>query len=229
MPLPNELFRGRLKLTLMCTRRFFSHLVQLSIAVCVLLCAHPVFAASRPEAVRGSRIQIVPLFSDFDGDNKLDHATISSEGISKRIRIVFGKSVWSQLSFESNSSEQGRLTSADVDGDGDADLVWIAQSTGEFVTLLGDGRGNFAIRRNSAAEVDVLRALLGEDASHVTDAADDPEPPAVAAGSNIIAARTAVHDPSLQPELFFLSPPARAPCAAFFSAVRQRGPPSRLS
>jgi hypothetical protein len=205
----------------MSTRRRFSDVVKLSIASLLLLCLLPIVAAA-------GTVQTYPVFSDFDGDNKLDHATIFSEGVSKRIRIAFGKSAWSLLLFESQTSDQGRLASGDVDGDGDSDLIWIGQETGEFITWVGDGRGNFAIDTRARGDSAVLRSILGDGEPRFTDAADDPEPSAVVIGPTVITVRTFAYDPGLLPEMFFPNPPARAPSSALFSVLQQRGPPSRL-
>src|SRR5215467_2248353 len=87
----------------------------------------------------------LPLLSDFEGDHKLDQAILTSNGERKTIYIAFGNSSWTSVSFDSGEHDRGELVSADVNHDGDIDLVWIAQRARRFITWLGDGHGHFAI------------------------------------------------------------------------------------
>src|SRR5262245_47777559 len=64
-----------------------------------------------------------PVFSDFDGDNKLDTVEFSSIGTEKHIHVTLGNFVWKSLSFDSGVQDRGRLMSDDFDRDGDADLI----------------------------------------------------------------------------------------------------------
>src|SRR5262249_20176529 len=93
------------------------------IALLLIPCLHAIagFAASPDSPNIPARFLLgrEPVLSDFDSDNKLDQATVSSEGSLKRIHISFGKSTWSSLTFESTVSEPGGLFSGDIDDDGD--------------------------------------------------------------------------------------------------------------
>src|SRR5262249_27297359 len=113
-------------------------------AAVVWLCllAVPGFAAS----LYPISSDTLPLFSDFDGDKKLDQAQLFSNGAQKSIHVSLGNSSSKSLYFDSGVQDHGRLVSDDIDSDGDTDLVWISQShPRRFVTWLGDGRGNFAL------------------------------------------------------------------------------------
>src|SRR5262249_52974770 len=155
--------------------------------------AVPGFAATRnsqPHLSTQYLIDNLPVFSDFDGDTELDQATLSSSGGLKSIHIVFGKSSWSSLSFDSNEADRGGLLSGDIDSDGDMDLVWISQSAGKFVAWLGDGRGHFSIAGNMKLSFDGIRALLGDGAPRLADAVDVAELAAVLLNTIFIVPET---------------------------------------
>jgi hypothetical protein len=128
------------------------------------LFAMPAFSASpRPTNQSFSRLSIdlfLPVISDFDGDNKLDRASLSSHGEVKTIHVAFGKSTSRSLTFKSSVSEHGHLISGDVDEDGDLDLIWVSQTAEKFVALLGDGRGHFSLDEHGTVHPDRFRSLL---------------------------------------------------------------------
>src|SRR5215471_12028066 len=109
--------------------------------VLLAFCFHaiPAFAAPSVEAsVPPLSIETyLPVFADFDGDNKLDRASLSSNGQFKTIHVALGNSSRHSLSFDSDVADRGALISGDVDADGDLDLIWISQSARKFVTWLG--------------------------------------------------------------------------------------------
>ena len=148
-------------------RRYMMKPARLLVALLFILCltALPGFGASDPSRFafdNGLFPNTIPLFSDFDGDNKVDHAELFSNGVQKRIHVTFGTLAWKSLSFDSGLLDRGRLVSDDIDLDGDTDLVWISQSyPHRFVMWLGDGRGNFSIVTDRA--VPYLQALLNRD------------------------------------------------------------------
>jgi len=93
--------------------------------------------------------QILPVqstaFSDVDGDQILDRATVTGTGADKSIRIYFSHNNSSSvLSFSSPSPGAGSLLASDVDRDGDVDLVWTdLVNPSEVVVWLNDGLGRF--------------------------------------------------------------------------------------
>src|SRR5262249_29708309 len=92
------------------------------------LAAVPAFAESQTTAFdSGTRFSAstLPLFSDFDADNKIDHVELFSDGAEKHIRVSLGKFAWKSLSFDSGMQDPGRLMSDDIDSDGDTDIVWV--------------------------------------------------------------------------------------------------------
>jgi hypothetical protein len=104
-----------------------------------LIAGHPV---DHPRQVL--RIQST-TFSDVDGDQILDRATVSGTGSYKSISVYFSRDHSSSvLSFSSSSPGPGSLLASDVDQDGDVDLVWTdLVNPGEVVVWLNDGLGRF--------------------------------------------------------------------------------------
>jgi len=196
-----------------------------------LYCA-PSFAALRsspPTFPSVFLLNTLPLFSDFDGDNKLDQATLSSNGRFKSVHIAFGGAAWSSLSFDSDEPQRGSLVSGDIDDDGDIDLVWFSQNADKFVAWMGDGRGNFSTGTNVRVNVERLRSLLEDGASRIRTNGNATEPTAILLDANsLLPSGNGVH-PYLSAQGSLVStdtPDVRSPC---FSLLKQRGPPSRLS
>jgi hypothetical protein len=137
--------------------------------VFLVSCFHvlPALGASSEEASVPplSIDSFLPVFADFDGDNKLDRASLSSNGQQKTIHVALGNSSRHSLSFDSDVADRGALISGDVDEDGDLDLIWISQSARKFVAWLGDGHGKFLAGANSHASFDQFAAFL-PDAGH---------------------------------------------------------------
>src|SRR5262249_4867131 len=128
-----------------------------------------------------------PIFSDFDGDNKVDQATLSSNGDFKNIHVTLGKSGSRSLSFDSHDADRGKLLSGDIDADGDIDLVWVSQNAGKFVTWLGDGHGNFSIGADVRLNFDRIRTLLfGDGPGRLADGTNGTEITAVLLDTSFI-------------------------------------------
>jgi len=215
----------------MSTRRRLSDGLRLSLITLLLIPwwhAIAAFAASPESPNIPSRFLLnrEPLLSDFDSDNKLDQATLSSEGSLKRIHIGFGKSAWSSLTFDSTVTEPGGLFSGDIDDDGDIDLVWIAESSGKSVTWLGDGHGNFSLDRER--KVDVV-ALLGNAHPRLNDNASGREAQATLSTTNLFVPRTFEYHSYLPRRAVTLANDTPAAPTPFFAVVQERGPPSQLS
>ena len=204
------------------SRKAFEFFLALLVGSCFL--ALPAFAASHSTA------DAQPVFSDFDGDNKLDQAELFSNGRQKNIQVAFGKFEWKSLSFDSGVQDRGRLVSDDIDSDGDTDLLWVSQSyPRRFVLWLGDGRGNFS--RFTGREEDRLKVLLNWNSEARLAGDDDEEQP-----SCILQSSGAVAMPagsSLSPYIRSgRSPLAEQPSGihpACLSVILKRGPPSKVS
>jgi hypothetical protein len=176
-----------------------------------------------------------PVFSDFDGDNKIDQAELFSQGVQKRIHVTLGKFAWQSLSFDSGVQDRGRLLSTDVDSDGDTDLVWISQSEPyRFMLWVGDGRGNFSVLTGHEDHLlSVFRALAEPQLIRDVEELDD---------TCVLQLTTMC---ALQPNCYVFTVPCAASnaitphdsaiCVACLSVIRKRGPPlsiwglSRLS
>jgi len=170
-------------------------------------------------------VQQPPILSDFDADNKLDQATLYSDGLLKQIHIAFGKSSWSSLSFQSIKSERGGLFSGDVDHDGDIDLVWTAETGGESITWLGDGRGNFSIDRNRKVDPD---SFLENSHPRVANDANSQELQAVSPTTILILPCGIEHHTYLGIQGSLPLPDSPSASAPFLTVNKQRGPPSRF-
>ncbi|HYR87154.1 MAG TPA: VCBS repeat-containing protein [Terriglobia bacterium] len=206
------------------------------IALLLLASLHaiPDFAGSHeasPKFNSGIPSYNLPVFSDFDGDNKLDQAALSSYGSVKKIRITFGKSAWSLLSFDSGVPERGRLVSGDIDSDGDADLVWVSQGDpAHFVMWYGDGRGNFFIATEPARDIHRIQTLLADHSAGLTGNSNGVELLCVLLSTSLAGPRTVAYYPYLVPTThLFSATQVRAVSAPCLSVLRKRGPPSKLS
>jgi len=170
-----------------------------------------------------------PIFSDFDGDNKLDRAELSSHGRQKQINLTFGASLWKSLSFDSGVSERGSLIWGDIDRDGDADLIWISQNPRKLILWIGDGHGNFTIVADASPQPHWLQELSGEPAKPgVAGNANDSGLDGVLPSSIHASLQTAY-----LPQVLSSRGLPHYTCAfivqsSFLSGIRKRGPPSLL-
>ena len=215
----------------MSTRRRLSDGLRLSLITLLLIpWWHAIagFAASpdSPNVPSPFLLGTEPVLSDFDSDNRLDQATLSSEGSLKRIHIAFGKSAWSSLTFDSAVAEPGGLFSGDIDDDGDIDLVWIAESSGKSVTWLGDGHGNFSLDRDRKVDVG---ALLGSAQPRLADNASGRETQAALPTTILLVPRTFEYHSYLPCKAVILANDTPAASTPVFAVVQERGPPSQLS
>jgi hypothetical protein len=196
------------------------------VTLLLLFLASPALAASSC----GMSADSLPVFSDFDGDHKLDQAELVTHGAEKSIHVSLGKLDWRFFSFDSGSADRGHLITDDIDRDGDTDLVWCSQtSPRQFVMWLGDGRGNFSIAQG--AERDRLQEQLnGVEQSHLTDNADAEEstwelestaPATVEQTSSLISSVCAHRGAAAITPAYF-------PCPCL-SIRLERGPPTRLT
>jgi hypothetical protein len=192
----------------------------------LLFLAIPTYAAPHSSVVYDN----LPIFSDFDRDNRLDQVELFSNGAQKSIIVSLGKSGWKLLSFDSGVLDRGRLVSDDIDKDGDADLIWISQSSPKtFVTWLGDGQGNFSI----GSDQDNYRLGVGLESNEQKRLGEDTEdrPPACLLQITILDAvePCAYFSHNTQSERHTLRTPTRSVVAACSSVLLERGPPSPLS
>jgi len=173
-----------------------------------------------------------PLFSDFDGDHKLDQAELSASGRHKSIAVSLSRSWVTHLSFETETFDRGTLLSGDIDHDNDLDLVWVSQTQPQIaVVWLGDGAGNFERAKDPQAYAAEIGSLLGMSAdSGISQRGAEQE-------SACVSPPSSWPDLALdsQPDLAVPSAPSMAGIergrglTIFFSALHERGPPLRLS
>jgi hypothetical protein len=83
--------------------------------------------------------------ADFDGDDRIDEATLGGTGRNKNIeiRLSYAKAP-TFLHFDTRTSDLGSLFAADIDHDGDNDLIWSdLLHPDDVVIWLDDGTGRF--------------------------------------------------------------------------------------
>jgi hypothetical protein len=197
-----------------------------ALLLCAWFLAIPSFGASH----HGISPDALPVFSDFDGDNKLDQAELISNGSQKSIHVSLGKFAWTSLSFDSGVSDRGHLVSDDFDRDGDADLVWISQSSPETIVLwLGDGRGNFS--RANEHEAGRIEALLvrAEQPRITDDSSEDASPSVLQPTTEIALTPNSFVSLQILCERFSCASQLTIRPSALLSTLRDRAPPSRLS
>lgn len=192
-------------------------------------CLHsvPAFGTSSSAASHSSLalFQHAAGLSDFDGDNKLDQATLLSNGSAKSIHIAFGKSSWSSLSFDSKVAD---LISGDIDEDGDVDLVWISQTAGRLVAWLGDGRGNFSAGTNPKLYYDRIQALFGNTSPKWSPSTSGPEPAGVVLGAAFLLPVDLSNQPYPHLRFFFQTRGATIVRLPYLAVPNLRGPPASL-
>src|SRR5436309_2120778 len=118
------LFSGNAGLSMLKVNRAVFIVVFLSFLTCAAVC----FGASTGAVSKFDSALTaynLPLFADFDRDNKIDQAELVSNGVHKSVHIALGTSAWKSLSFDSGETDRGQLLSEDIDHDGDTDLIWI--------------------------------------------------------------------------------------------------------
>ena len=82
-------------------------------------------------------------FADFDGDHRLDLATLTWVGRNKSLEIFLSRTnAGTLVHFSTQSTECGSLFTKDIDNDGDNDLVWTdLLHPDDVVVWLDDGAG----------------------------------------------------------------------------------------
>lgn len=83
--------------------------------------------------------------ADFDGDDRIDLATLGGTGRTKNIEIRLSQTkAPTFLHFDTLSVDRGSLFAADIDHDGDNDLIWSdLLHPDDVVIWLDDGTGRF--------------------------------------------------------------------------------------
>ena len=188
----------------------------LALAACALVSLLPSgLQATRPTRIATTHVAVqLPhrAIGDFDGDGRSESAEIQDSADGLRISIALsGPSGTANLKAAATE-----LVGADVDHDGDIDLVALT-SAGEVVILLNDGHGRFT--RQEASRSNHLSQVP------VADAAAQGE-------SVMVAVNVPVAIPHLRREAAVAVTRVRPPTAplpfelAFLSFQSLRAPPS---
>lgn len=133
------------------SRAFLPRFVALVLTTCFVVGACCAIVFPRHIDCNSSNIHSFLRFgqhlalADFDGDDRIDRATLDSTGRRKRIDIRFGQAKPSTiLYFDTGTEDGGSLFANDVDNDGDNDLIWSdLVHPDNVVVWLDDGTGRF--------------------------------------------------------------------------------------
>ncbi len=205
----------------------------LALLALAIFLPNAVYAATH-KATNGSRAESFFSFhsvpSDFDGDNRLDLAHLSSHGSHKQILVDLYKSPSKTLLFDSGMSDPGSLLSGDIDRDGDVDLVWMSQTDSPVIVFwMGDGHGNFTIISDPSTQSQLRKAFLyGNTSWNSINESREPGPDGVVPRENSVTLATAV---AYIPILVSSQNSRRlnqvsVVSAVFLSALQERSPPS---
>src|SRR5262249_2586172 len=185
-----------------------------------------------PNPRRITLLEYLPVFSDLDGDRKIDRAELTSKGQYKNIQIDFSNSPSISLTFDTGILDRGKLVSGDIDNDNDEDLIWISQSQPKkLIFWLSDGHGNFTLAKEPPPDTQKVNALLGKDSeSKLFGEAGILELPIAVLPSD----STELEWPKQPVILAFSTTPfeqneEHTLSALFLSVLRKRGPPTSLS
>jgi len=113
-------------------------------ACCASAMPHPV---GHETLVKGTflRFEQTLALADFDGDHRIDRATLSGTGTRKSLDIRLSHTTThTLLHFDTLASTRGSVFAGDIDNDGDNDLVWTdLVHPDDVVVWLADGAGRF--------------------------------------------------------------------------------------
>lgn len=219
--------------------RLFNPLVRLiALALIAAPWQQPISASSAvtkrtlAQPLCGSPLELRPVFSDFDGDNKIDRARLTARGQYKNIQVALSNAPHRSLFFDTGVLDYGRLLTGDVDRDNDEDLIWVSQNHPKKIVLwLSDGQGDFSLISEPPPDAQQLTALLSQDSeSKLAEGADSLDLSAVLTPSDatelelpkplaILIAPLLLRERSDQPVIG----------APFLSVLSRRGPPRRLA
>ena len=172
------------------------------------------------------------VVADFDGDRLPDRAELSSNGFHKNIHLTLSSSWVTNLSFSTESYQQGSLHQQDIDHDSDNDLIWVSDQQPTYTALwLNNGTGEFIRVAEPSTYVAEIKSLIDYESQSgflVSSASER----LLAIGTNgfLLLARS---DPNpVAPYSIMLSAFGRncaaelSPCIARYP---KRGPPAGLS
>jgi hypothetical protein len=176
--------------------------------------------------------QSLSVFSDFDGDSKSDKAELFSSGQHKNIQISFGNSSLQSLSFDTGTTDQGKLFCRDIDGDNDEDLYWASQSSpAKFLFWISDGRGNFTFAKDFRPDLPTQIALLRDDSDpSLRQGADVQDLLCVPTSSDSYRPAQIAQQVIAHPATASISRPDEGQIFTPYKAVHyRRGPPANFS
>ena len=208
-------------------------LIALSLLSCVSR-AHPWRHHTLKSQSQGTSSQ--PGLSgayELDADLKADRVTLESNGCDKTISIKFGNFGSKELGFNTTSDDDGNLVAADIDGDGDVDLIWVGSTNRNgAVVFINEGDGNFVEASDNG--------LYASELDELFDAGDSPHKRSLKKhhkSSSLTS--SSFSDVALDLEDRFHAPAVRQHSVAtvdrvadrltFLTNCRKRGPPAILS
>jgi hypothetical protein len=168
----------------------------------------------------------LPVFGDFDGDQRLDQADLHLAGAHRCIRVRFGDSHESHLEFHAAPQVLGTLLTRDINHDNKPDLIWVYHSQSEqMLVWLGDGLGHFL--KAAAESVDAgLRALLfGNSDPGLVGGVKDAQLYLTPVPVSSELARTANLENESRTALLIAGRSERRDLGLYLSHLRERGPP----
>ena len=133
------------------------------------------------------------VVADFDGDRLPDRAELSSNGFHKNIHLTLSSSWVTNLSFSTESYQQGSLHQQDIDHDSDNDLIWVSDQQPTYTALwLNNGTGEFIRVAEPSAYVAEIKSLIAHENQSGFLASS--------AGKQLLATGTGVYSRLKQPE-----------------------------